>query len=108
MNEFLAGLRGVSRVIDVTDKGRKLGDIRENCKFVKLSNWNADDDLAQTANTALVETSGNEIFYGFDGVLAHQLFPARETEFLPCENLSQINVKTRDGVSRKLFFTFFY
>jgi hypothetical protein len=109
----LAGLRGISRAIDVNTEGRTLGEPDEECKFVKISNWTTDDTeennlTIPSGSSFAPEQTSTEIYYGYDKTFAHQLFAGRETDFLPCQNLGQISVRTNKSGNRKVFFTFYF
>lgn len=82
------------------------------CKFVLLSNWNASVDIVQSYDALsaddLYENAGFEIYYGFRGVIAHQLFPSQSSPFLPVSNTDQISVKVRQGAAdRYVWFSWF-
>lgn len=82
------------------------------CRYVMLVNWNTDiatalNYTALSAN-ALYEDSGFELMYGFNGVYAAQLFPSQNSGLLPVNNTNKICVRTRAGVTRQLFYAWFY
>jgi len=68
------------------------------CKYAVISQWTVGSDPARTAKTgasAATEGSGSagvEVYWGFNGVLAFQLFTGQRTELLPINNLNQISV----------------
>lgn len=99
-----------SSSFDVSETLKRLPD--NPCRFVMLSNWNAADDTALSysglSGDSLYENAGDEIYYGFFGVIAHQLYPTQTTGLLPVKNTNMISVRTRPGETRKLFFTWFY
>ncbi len=107
-DDYLGEARSSS--FDVTEALRRLPD--NPCRFVMLCNWNTDDATALNysalSGDSLYENAGFEILYGFNGVVAHQLFASQTTGLLPVKNTNLISVRTRAGVARKLFFTFFY
>ncbi len=111
LNESLANLKGETRALTIDEEGKTLGGAGEICKFVKIINRNTDDDLDLTYNTptdtAAVKTCEGEIYFGYQGLAAHAVFPGEETDFFPCQNLSQILVKTRKNKGRTIYFTFF-
>lgn len=77
-----------------------------------LSNWNASVNIAQTYDALsgddLYENAGFEIYYGFRGVIAHQLFPSQSSPFLPVSNTNLITVKVREAAAdRYLWFSWF-
>lgn len=82
------------------------------CRLVLLSNWNVSVDVAQTYDALstddLYENAGFEIYYGFRGVIAHQLFPSQSSPFLPVNNTDQISVRVREGAAdRHVWFSWF-
>jgi hypothetical protein len=113
LSDFLTdGYLGEARSssFEVTQDLKRLPD--NPCRFVMLSNWNAGDDVALSYSTLsgdnLYENAGDEIYYGFAGTLAAQLFPSQSTGLLPVKNTNLISVRTRNGEVRKLFYTWFY
>lgn len=73
-----------------------LPDIK--CKFAMIGQWTVGPDPARTVKTgasAATQGSGSagvEIYWGFRGTLAFQLFTGQRTELLPVNNLKQISV----------------
>jgi hypothetical protein len=65
------------------------------CRFVQLYQWNTADDETFDLITTGVDAAetDDEVYYGFDGVIAGQLFPSRATELLPINNTSQITLR---------------
>ena len=107
MNYFndLTGI-GDSDAVQVTEKMTRLPDMK--AKFVILSNFNIEV-TANYVNKAtggnLAEETGNEVFWGFRGIPANQLFMGKSTEMLPINNLNQISVRTRPGKTIMLYIT---
>lgn len=83
------------------------------CRLVLLSNWNSTVDSTAPAYDALsaddlYENAGLEIYYGFNGIAAHQLFASQMSPFLPISNTDQISVKVRTGTpDRYVWFSWF-
>lgn len=72
----------------------------QDCKLVKLSRWNTTEDEQFTNMFGPeVENSDGEVYYGFNGALFGQLFPARETDLMPLSNLDQILLRATNKVS---------
>lgn len=69
-----------------------------DCKFAVIGQWTVGSDPARTVKTgasAATEGSGSagvEVYWGFNGVLAFQLFTGQRTELLPINNLQQLCV----------------
>lgn len=105
-----------SSTIKVTPEGVTLPKIPAD--FIKLANWNVEDDEVfaykesdlppppDGGNRPTVE-QGIEVFYGFDGVFAHQLFPSSESEFLPIKSLSDISLRCREGQIIRIKYSYF-
>lgn len=111
MLNYLENFKGIARsgVVSVP-----AGDIvrlpDEPCKFVKLSRWNVTDDEQFTSTAESLTGVGNdEVYYGFDGVLFGQLFPRKETDLLPINNLNQIVLRCPVKVAgeAKIYYTWF-
>jgi len=79
---FEAG--GVARLVNLPD---------QPCRAVKLSRWNASDDENFTVIGPDFLDTDNEIYYGFGGEIAHQLFISQGTELLPVNNLNQVTIR---------------
>lgn len=81
------------------------------CRFVMLCNWNTDDSTALNYSALsgdnLYENAGFEILYGFNGIVAHQLFASQSTGLLPVKNTNLISFRSRTA-DRALFYTWFY
>lgn len=81
-----------------------------DCKFVQISRWNAtDDELFTTGGSSILDTD-DEIYYGFDGILAHQLFVSQITDLIPVNNLRQIVVRVPAKVAGPItvHYTYFW
>ena len=83
------------------------------CRFAMLSNFNVLDAPAFTAKTgagdpALVEDDLTEIYWGFGGQIAHQLFAGRSTEVFPIENLNLITVRCRPSDSTTVWYSWWF
>lgn len=63
------------------------------CRAVMLSRWNASDDENFTVIGADFLDTDNEVYYGFGGVIAHQLFISQTTPLLPINNLNQVTIR---------------
>lgn len=107
----------------VTEKGVSLPNIPAT-GFI-LSNWNIDNKASfpyrrDTTNafgdanapadakaTTILQQSGNEIIWGFNGNYAHQLFAGQTTPLFPCGNLSEVSLRTRPGQKITIFYSYF-
>jgi hypothetical protein len=77
------------------------------CDAVLISNWNVGDDkhdtgknLTNAPNTDV--TLLGEIYWGFDGKPAHQLFISQMTPFLiPVSNANQISIRCSANAAKK-------
>lgn len=110
-NELLIeGVKGVGRSssILVVEGGVRLPD--EDCRLVKLANWNAanDESFAFKAAPGLIEESGDEVYWGFAGIYAHQLFTSRETDWIPVNNLNQISLRSRPGETVHVWYSWIF
>lgn len=109
LENYLGQARSSS--FDVSEVIRRLPD--NPCKYVLLSNFNVDEEtpLTYTALSAdsLYENAGDEIYYGFAGVIAAQLFPSQNSGLLPVSNTNQICVRARPAIfQKKLWYTWFW
>lgn len=98
--------RGQSSSILVTPGGVRLPD--QPARYILLSNWNVENDAAFTLKNApgdLMEEIEAEVYWGFNGVYAHQLFPGRSTELIPCSNLKQICLRSRPGDQIQIWYS---
>lgn len=91
----------------VTEQGITLPKI--TAKYLILSNWNILNDksmalLANPNNVAPVELE-SEVYWGFRGVFAHQLFPGQTSELIPVNDLSQITLRSRPGKSTTVWYS---
>jgi hypothetical protein len=99
--------KGYADSILVTEAGVKLPNTP--CKFVKICNWNTNNDSTQSIQAANATGSyidtGTEVYYGFHGIIAGQIFPAGSTELLPVSNLNEILLQTKvGGGNRQIWF----
>ena len=113
MSNFLDDFQGKAAAssIFVPESGVRLPDIP--CKFVKLSNWNTANDSVQTVDAASASGSyldvSKEVYYGFNGIIIAQLFPAQSTEMLPISNLNQVCLQARVGSGgRELWYAWWW
>lgn len=86
---------GHSSSIAVTPAGVRLPPIP--ARYVILSNWNVQNDAAFTKKAVpgvAPEDANDEVYWGFDGVYAHQLFASQTTGLIPCSDLSQICLRS--------------
>lgn len=81
------------------------------CRFVMLSHFNVLNNAAYSFRTvsgdSLYENAGEEIYYGFHGILTGQLFPSQNTGLLPVSNLNQICLQGRPGVEATIWYSWF-
>jgi len=96
---------GQSSSIVATPAGVRLP--KQPAKYVILSNWNVANDAAFTrkAATDIMEALEEEVYWGFNGVYAHQLFPGRSTELIPVNDLSQICIRSRPSENIVVWFS---
>ncbi len=106
--------------IEVTEKGARLP--KQTARFVMLSNWSVQDDSSYSAKPSYDETNNvinggatdaaqppnTEIYFGFGGNEAHQLFAGQTTVLIPVSDLSQITVRTRPNQRTTIFFSWFF
>lgn len=82
------------------------------CRYVMLANWNSDVSVTQNYSSlsfdGMYENAGDEIYYGFNGVLCFQLFPTQNSGLIPVNNTNQILFKARAGKTRQLFYAWFF
>ena len=82
------------------------------CRYVMLMNWNSDESSSLTylpvSADGLYENTNSEFYYGFRGVYVAQLYPSQSSGLLPVRNTNLICVRTRPGITRRLFFAWFY
>jgi len=105
---LLNDLKGVGRSssIVVTEGGVRLPD--EPARLVMLSNWNVENEPTFTLKAApglIIEEQLNEVYWGFNGVYAHQLFPGKDSEWMPIANLQQISLRSRPGETAQIWFS---
>jgi len=96
---------GQSSSILVTEAGVRL-PVQE-ARYVLLSNWNVQNNAAFTRKAAsdIMEALEDEVYWGFNGVYAHQLFPGRTTELIPVNDLSQICLRSRPSESITIWYS---
>lgn len=98
---------GHSSAVEVDEKGVRLP--KQAARYLIISNWNVSND----PSLALIANPGNlgptelehEVYWGFNGVYAHQLFPGQTTELIPVNDLSQITLRTRPGLKSTVWFS---
>ena len=83
------------------------------CRYAMLSHWNVQNDAASFAfrtvsGDQMYENAGDEIYFGFNGVLVAQLFPAQSTGLFPINNLNQICLRSRPGDNITVWYAWFY
>lgn len=94
----------------VTEGGVRLPN--RPCKFVLLSNWNTEHDANLNFKTlsgdGLYENSGDEIYYGFNGIYVAQLFPSQNSGLLPVSNTDQICLRSHPSQSTQVWYAWFW
>ena len=104
------GRSGASSILVPADKLVRLPD--QPCKFAMLSNFNIQNDSAFTLKASgtggLYQDIGEEVYYGFNGIVIAQLFPAESTQLLPVNNLDQVCLRTRPGDSITIWYAWFW
>ncbi len=75
-----------------------------------LSHWNVENEptfsLKATAGDPLVADNLNEIYWGFGNVYAHQLFVSESTRIIPCTNLQDVCLRSREGQTPVVWFSY--
>lgn len=75
-----------------------------------LSHWNVENEptftLKASAGGSLASDDLNEIYWGFKGVYAHQLFVSAETRIIPCTNLQDVCLRSRAGQTPVVWFSY--
>ena len=104
--ENFIGQAGASQIQLNDEKIIRLPD--NPCKFAMLAHWNTtaepDPDIIIGGESA---SGGYEIYWGFNGVLAFQLFGTNSTILLPVNNTNQIVAKAGSGTPY-LYFAWFW
>ena len=101
MANYLDDFKGTGQAASllVTEAGVTLPRIP--CKFVKIFNWNTNNDATQSTQATNATGSyidvGEEIYWGFNGIIAGQIFPAGNTELIPVSSLDQICLQAKAG-----------
>lgn len=77
----------------------------------KLSLWNTANEptfslKADAGDPNFVADDLNEIYWGFKGVLAHQLFVSTSTDVLGCTNLQDVCLQTRPGQTATVWYSY--
>lgn len=91
-------LRGIySNSLLTTRDPRRLSEISVPCDFVMLSVSNTVDDPGQSFAprdpTTGYDESNEEVYWGFEAVCVHQLFPKDTTDLIPVKDLQDIFVR---------------
>jgi len=89
-SNFKGEARSASVVIPA---GKTINLPDQPCKAVMLSRWNASDDEQFTVVGPDFLDTDNEVYYGFGGEIAHQLFISQTTDLLPVNNLRQVTIR---------------
>ena len=101
-----------SSAVEVDANGVRLPDIPAIA--LMLSNWNVENEPSfalrpGTAGSGLYspeKESQLEIYWGFGGVYAHQLFPGDTTPVIPITNLKEICLRSRPGQRVTIWFSY--
>lgn len=94
MRNYLDGLEGNARSGSIRIAAGSVVTLPDQpCKFVMLSRWNASDDEAFTVVGPDFLDTDDEMYYGFSGQIAHQLFISQATPLLPVNNLKQVTIR---------------
>ena len=85
----------------------------QTCRYAMLSNWNVINNASTFAfrsvsGDQMYENAGDEVYFGFNGVLVAQLFPSQSTGLLPVNNLKQICLRSRPGEDITVWYAWFY
>ena len=100
-----------SGAIKIDEKGVRLPDA--HARFVQLSLHNIEDNPQMPFKTGAAGgdfsfEDENEIYYGFGGVYAHQLFPAHTTGLLPVGNAGDVCLRARPGKTATVWYSIFW
>ena len=101
-----------SSAVEVDENGVRLPDIPAIAAM--LSNWNVDNAPALGIRTGSVGSGlyspekeiQLEIYWGFGGVYAHQLFPGESTGIVPLTNLKDVCLRSRPGQTVTIWFSY--
>ena len=101
--------RCFSSSVTVTEQGIRLPFTP--AVAVMLSNWNVDNDpalglKAGSGSANLVQDDLNEVYWGFGGVYAHQLFASGCSEIIPVTNLQDICLRSRAGQTVTIWYSY--
>jgi len=97
-----------SHYLAVTPESVRL-DEDLTCDAVVISNWNAIDDnedsyIGGGASLSGSDLSNEEIYWGFNKALAHQLFAGNQTDLIGVNNLNEIYVRSNKNLAGKRIF----
>jgi hypothetical protein len=97
-----------SSSIKVIDSGVALPN--RPARFVMLSNWNVENRelFTKKSTGATIEAANEEVYWGFHGVYAHQLFQSQTTPLIPVVNLSDIRIRSRAYSVIYVWYSYFY
>lgn len=101
-----------SSAVEVDEDGVRLPDIPAIAAM--LSNWNVENNpalplKAGSAGTGLYSPDREaqlEVYWGFGGVYAHQLFPGDTTAIIPLTNLKDVCLRSRPGQTVTIWFSY--
>jgi hypothetical protein len=85
----------------------------QRCRYAMLSHWNVINNASSFAfrtvsGDQMYENAGDEVYFGFNGVLVAQLFPSQSTGLLPVNNLDQICLRSRPGDDITIWYAWFW
>ena len=109
MTDMIKVQRCFSSSVTVTEQGVRLPFTPAIA--VMLSNWNVDNDpaLSLKAGSGAADFAPddlNEIYWGFNGVYAHQLFASQCTDIIPVTNLQDVCLRSRAGQTVTIWFSY--
>jgi hypothetical protein len=111
MTEYLKDYQGKADTKTIT--ATETGVVPEftDCRFVQIFNFNVENDSNRPYSVppaSLTETSGLEIYFGFNGTEIGQIFPGEKSDIYPISNLNQLVLRSRPGTTRTVWLTYFW
>src|SRR5437588_12458109 len=109
MNTIPKVERCFSSSVTVTEQGVRLP--YTPAVAVMLSNWNVNNDPALglksgSGSASLVQDDLDEVYWGFGGVYAHQLFASDCSVIIPVTNLQDICLRARAGQRVTIWYSY--
>lgn len=110
--DYLKNYNGKADTIAVTANEQGCVPKYTECRFVQISNFNVENETARPYSIPppgeTENTSGFEIYFGFNGTITRQLFIGQTSEIIPIANLNQLIIQSRPGTTRTVWLTYFW